>query len=625
MKTFIVSGVHLVAGLLLAAIVTAAGAAEIPEGDYYIVAKHSYKALTAFEGRHGEIVLGQSARKPKDGPAQLWTITRATGETNGATYQIRSRRYGTYLAGGDEDENGNTSVVLKDEQSAEGQAWRFKPHLNSYGIELDDSGTTLNVRANERADDARIIVYDASLDDNAQWLLYPAGNGDRPAAASAAVSEFDNLNKRFRLAPMPAATPEASRLRRTKLMDDQPSGVFVKKGEAVSVTAEGLPPSPDGLTIMIGPMNSFYDERPQDDPQLIIAKEGRTDFTAKRDGLIYFRYAESGFSAALPPIDVAIVRGGSSIPLYVKGKTSFEDWRKMLTDMPGAPFVEMISERVAITATRKVYMRAPQDDPAEILDTLEQILGWYDALSGLDGSSKLHRASRLRMHYQQDTVTPAKVFDDGIYMYAGNYFIGVPGSNMGDLLNVKKLRQAWSIWHETGHMYQQQDWTWGEIVETTVNIYSLNAQAHFGHPFRLKERDDSTGKTPLDLAARYLARKTRDFDNEKQMRVSADDDDELWARLVMFDQLRRGLGEDFYPKLHRYYREHPLDDANEQDAVKIQTFILRASTVANQDLTRFFSDWGLHIEQETADRLKRLNLPPADSQLSRVRLNVASR
>ncbi|MER9799106.1 M60 family metallopeptidase [Mesorhizobium sp. M0142] len=135
--------------------------------------------------------------------------------------------------------------------------------------------------------------------------------------------------------------------------------------------------------IMIGPMNSFYDERPQDDPQLVIAKEGRTDFTAKRDGLIHFRYAYSGFSAALPPIDVGIVRGGSSIPLYVKGKTSFEDWRKMLTDLPGAPFVEMISERVAITATRKVYMRAPQGDPAEILDTLEQILGWYDALSGL--------------------------------------------------------------------------------------------------------------------------------------------------------------------------------------------------------------------------------------------------
>jgi hypothetical protein len=621
MKDFIVSRVHLVAGLLLAAIATTTGAAEIPEGDYYIVAKHSYKALTAFEDRHGEIVLGQSARTPKDGPAQLWTITRATEKTNDATYQIRSRRYGTYLAEGDENENGDTSVVLRDKQSAGGQIWRFKPHLNSYGIEMDDSGTTLNVTGNERGDGAQIIVYDASLDDNAQWWLYSAGNGDRSAAASAETSEFDNLKKRYRLVAMPAAIPEANRLRRMRLMDYQPSGVFVKKGEAVSVMAKGLPLSPDGLTIMIGPMNSFWDERPQDNPQLITAREGLTDFTAKRDGLIYFHYADSGFNAALPPIDVEIARGGSSIPLYILGKTSLEDWRKMLANT-GAPFVEMMSEHVAITATPKVYMSAPRDDPAEILDTLEQILGWYDALSGLDGSSELHRASRLRIHYQQDTVTSPKVFDDGVYMYASDYFVGVPGSNMGDLLDLKTLRQAWSIWHETGHKYQQGDWTWDEIVESTVNIYSLNAQAHFGYPSRLKERDPDTGKTPLELAARYLTRKTRDFDNAKQMRVGADDDFELWVRLVMFDQLRRGLGEDFYPKLHRYYREHTLDNAvDEEDvAAMLQAFILRASTVANRDLTRFFSDWGVHIEPETAERLKRLNLPPADPQLSHVGL-----
>jgi hypothetical protein len=123
MKDFIVSGLHLVAGFLLAAIATTAGAAEIPEGDYYIVAKHSYKALTAFEGEHSEMVLGQSARTPNDGPAQLWTIIRTTEKTNDATYQIRSGRYGTYLAEGDENENGDTRVVLKDTQSSGRQAW----------------------------------------------------------------------------------------------------------------------------------------------------------------------------------------------------------------------------------------------------------------------------------------------------------------------------------------------------------------------------------------------------------------------------------------------------------------------------------------------------------------------
>jgi hypothetical protein len=88
---------------------------------------------------------------------------------------------------------------------------------------------------------------------------------------------------------------------------------------------------------------------------------------------------------------------------------------------------------------------------------------------------------------------------------------------MRDLLDVKKLRHAWSIWHEPGHKYQQKDWTWNKNVETTVNIYSLAAQAHFGYPSNREERDPDNGKSRLDLAARYLARKSRDFNNDKQM------------------------------------------------------------------------------------------------------------
>ncbi|MFC6487250.1 M60 family metallopeptidase [Nitratireductor sp. GCM10026969] len=610
-------------GVLLMAVSTTAAAVEIPEGDYYIVAKHSYKALTAFEDSEGEIVLGQSDRKPDNDPTQLWTITRASNKTGGESYRIRSRQYGSYLAEGDENENGDISVVLEDKQSANRKNWRFEPYLNSYGIELGNSGTTLNVTGSDLADDAQIIVYDASTDDNAQWLLYPLRDRDETTALTSQRSQFDNLNKRYRLAPMPAATREANRLRRMKLMDYQPSGVFVEEGEAVSVTVEGLSSSPDGLTIMVGPMNSFWDEMPEDDPQLVTAEEGNTDFTAERDGLIYFLYADSGFNTTpLPPIEVEIANGGSSIPFYIEGQTTLDEWNAMLEERDAAPFVEMVSKHVAITVTREDYMTLDQSNPAETLHILEQILDWYDDVSGLDGSSELHRPSPLRLHYQQDTVTSPEVFEGGVYMYAGNYFVGFPGETIGDLLDPEELRHAWSIWHETGHKYQQWDWTWEDVVETTVNIYSLNAEAHFGELTRLQERDEDTGQTTLEQAEQYLARKTRDFDNAEQMRDGADDRRELWIRLVMFDQLRRGLGEEFYPRLHKYYREHPLDDdALENEAAQIQAFVLRSSMIADRDLTRFFTDWGVPIERETANRLKQLNLPPADPDLSRLELD----
>jgi hypothetical protein len=53
-------------GLLFAAILTAicttVSAAQIADGDYYVVNKSSYKALTATKDKNGSIVLGQSDR-----------------------------------------------------------------------------------------------------------------------------------------------------------------------------------------------------------------------------------------------------------------------------------------------------------------------------------------------------------------------------------------------------------------------------------------------------------------------------------------------------------------------------------------------------------------------------------
>lgn len=604
---------------LAAAGVVTATEAGVTDGDYYLVAKHSSKALTTFERAGGQVVLGQSDRKPGLDPTQLWTLARVVDGAGAPTYVIRSKRYGSLLAKGDENENGDTGIALQSASTGDDRHWRLSPHLNGYGIELEQSGLTLNVTGASTADDAKVIVYDASLDDNAQWLLYPV-SGARTDASPATASSYDNLGKRYQLAPLPSAAREADRTRRMRLMDYQPSGVFVKKGEAVSISVAGRAMSPDGLTVMVGPPNAFETSSPRNDPQIAMVLGDEAQFVATRSGLVYFLYADSGFNPGpLPPINVGITRGGTPVPLYVQGKTGSDAWRNALAAYPDAPFVEIIGARVAITVTMDVYKRAYQDDPGDILQTLDEIQAWYDDLSGLDGSSALHDPSPLRIHYLQDTVTSAAELGT-IYMYATDYFVGVPGENMGDLLRLAKLRQAWSIWHETGHKYQQNDWTWDEIVECTVNVYSLWAQAHFGLPSNLETRDPDSGKTRLDLAAAFLARASRDFNDPQQMRASQGSDDELWVRLVMFDQLGRGLGKTFYPRLHKYYREHPLprgDDDGFEKSGQIQEFILRSSIVSGHDLSRFFLDWGWRITPDTARRLKQLALPPADPQLSR--------
>jgi hypothetical protein len=110
-----------------------------------------------------------------------------------------------------------------------------------------------------------------------------------------------------------------------------------------------------------------------------------------------------------------------SVPLYIEGQTRFDEWHHILTSLPSAPLVEMMSTHVLITTTSRVYSLVPQGDPSEILSTLEKILGWYDELSGLDGSAEFNQPSPLRVLYLQDTVTPSKVFDN-VYMYATDFF-----------------------------------------------------------------------------------------------------------------------------------------------------------------------------------------------------------
>src|SRR5690606_14390570 len=140
----------------------------IPEGDYYIVAKHSLKALTASGDAGGDITLGQSDRRPGHDAAQLWNVA-AAGDGG---YLIRSRRYGTLLGQGEQNGDGDTTVTLKPEAPAGARSWYFSPHQNSYEIEFEQGGFTLNVTGASMDDDAAIIVYDASEDDNAQWLMY---------------------------------------------------------------------------------------------------------------------------------------------------------------------------------------------------------------------------------------------------------------------------------------------------------------------------------------------------------------------------------------------------------------------------------------------------------------------
>ncbi len=582
-------------------IACAAATPVVEDGEYYIVSKNTYKVLTVQSGAGGAFSIVQASRKPNTDGGQIWRVKKS-----GASYEIASKKYARYLEVKDANSADEAAIQLGKLTGGGNQRWQFSSVGGYFNIIAQHSGKGLNITGSSTIDGAPVIQYPVNNGDNNLWTLYRASEAVRLPSAKALLkvgkSSFDNLNRTYRLAALPAAAIEAIRMNRDKPADDQPSGLYIGKGEAVTIHANGVMVDGASFYATVGPMNAFFSYDPKNNPYVVPLRQGTNQFTAPRSGLLYFHYLKTGFQRAdLSPIEVKVA-GGSPIPFYVDGKTSFADWKRQLAQYKDSPFVEMVDERALITVSRRTFNPLAELDPGQTFRVLDKILAWDDSLSGFDSSSPLHIPTPLRLHYVEDNLTSQKDIAN-VYMYASDYFIGMTPGSVIDLVRPDYLKKQWAIWHETGHTYQQHDWLWSTIVESTVNIYSLSVQEQFGLPSRLDEKQGK--QTTRENARDYLARPQRKFELDSQFT----DDDRPWVRLVPFEQLRKGLGDDFYRKLHQYYREHPLAYGEDSNEKKIQNFVFRSSLVARKDLTDFFVAWGFDVSDKTRNEIRALRLP----------------
>ncbi len=183
-----------------------------------------------------------------------------------------------------------------------------------------------------------------------------------------------------------------------------------------------------------------------------------------------------------------------------------------------------------------------------------------------------------------------------MYASTNGVFFTTAGNAIESALDVNKF--GWGQMHEAGHKRQQQPWTWDDrrgTWEVTVNLYSLAAQKQLfpNQPTRLEQNKD------YDRAFTYLKQTDKEYKNI----------DDLFVKLVMLWQLQLAYGEDFYPNLHKLYRELPQNQTRLDAEGKIQLFIYNTSKVAKQNLLPFFDQWGLKASQETRQKVEALNNP----------------
>ncbi|HFO1408846.1 TPA: putative mucin/carbohydrate-binding domain-containing protein [Bacillus paranthracis] len=359
----------------------------------------------------------------------------------------------------------------------------------------------------------------------------------------------------------------------------EPTGIYVKPDEEVVIQVEGT----QQIKAYIGTYSYEKEE-----PKQFNLHPGENKISSSNGGLLYFyNYHNTGEVVA------KVKKGGTPNPLFILGKHTTKDWKRMLAENPDPYAIEMKGENSLLTMhPETVAEHLKQEDPAALLKKHDEIINIEHKISGLskDGAGVANQGKHS-IHFVEDWYT-----DD--YMYATYYRTAYSKGNLGSVLNLEELtNDGWGPWHEVGHQHQQETWLWDGLGEVTVNIYSLAVQTTFGHKTRLEQE----GR--YEAAFAYLGKP----DAQEKMNE--------FEKLVMFWQLHLAYGDQFYPNFHQMYRLLHDTERPKSDEEKKQMFIYMTSKVAGQNLIPFFDKWGLSANDATREKIAKLNLPKLEKEI----------
>ncbi|WP_206856567.1 M60 family metallopeptidase [Candidatus Enterococcus mangumiae] len=304
---------------------------------------------------------------------------------------------------------------------------------------------------------------------------------------------------------------------------------------------------------------------------------GRNVISGTQVGIIHIQNEQDQLTSS-GKVNIEI-KGGITIPRFILGETTNAQWDQIVANHPGAPGYELLGERVLITgSSRSIHLVR---NPTNIVETQDKVIKSHDKISGLDNSASNHRTPVGLVQHMRETHSA------GAYMYAYLQHTGYHADTMYALLMPERQEQ-WGMYHEIGHTYQMNRMNWNGLTEVTVNIYSLRAEKEFGIRSRL-ERDNR-----YTSIFNYL-----NSTGQKQF-----DSQNVWTKLAMFWQLELAFGEDFYPNLHKMYRNEQRSLPSEQD--KRQYFVVAASKISGRNLQPFFQQWGIDVTAESRLEMEKL-------------------
>ncbi|PEC61196.1 hypothetical protein CN575_19115, partial [Bacillus wiedmannii] len=406
-----------------------------------------------------------------------------------------------------------------------------------------------------------------------------SNNLDVHAETAQTATQFEQ--REFDLPGTGSFWDEAKREKRGEQKNYMPTGIYVKPNEQVTITVSGT----QKIRAIIG--THQYDKEWGKEIDL---SPGSNTISSPNGGVLGLDNFQSTGT-----VKVQVTQGGSPIPFFVLGKHTKADWIAMMNNYPNAHAVQLKSERAVLTVTRDSANKyIVNQDPVPLLNKYDEMIRAQDRISGLSETepNPLHRSTRRIWAFVENPNAQSW----GMYASWDGAVFTTAGEAIKSTLNVNEF--GWGQMHEAGHARQQHPWTWNDLRgmgEVTVNLYSLAAfkKIYPNQPTRLDTEGD------YNRAFAYLKQTNKEYKNI----------DDLFVKLVMLWQLHLAYGDDFYPNLHKLYRELPEDQLPKTDEDKIQAFIYNTSKVAKQNLLPFFDQWGLKASTETRQKIEALNHP----------------
>lgn len=379
---------------------------------------------------------------------------------------------------------------------------------------------------------------------------------------------------------------------------DNPTGIFVKQGDKLTVCVGPLPAGNRCYIGIAGESSNHYTARYDDfDAATGDLVEGINEIEATASGMCYVVNRAGNLTSSSAPVKVHFIPGSGRAEGYFDLKRhKDDDYRALIGATTEKYFVAKGTNIIFNMHTATLRKYAP-DGISSGLKAWDDILGWQFELMGLAEQKSDGSWDRLvdRTHFNNHMVAVSSS-EAASYMDASNYRINFNIETIPKIISLEALNKAedntWGPAHEAGHV-NQMFMLWKSTAESSNNLFSNYAIYKMGVY-------NSRGSR-VDLLADYYARRK----SWVEMGNGVDTEDtEMHMRLnwQLWNYFHRcGVDTGFWPRLYGLLCSERYRLPNEQagyygmqeDNGKCQMLFAEAvCEAAKMDFTDFFEAWG---------------------------------